>query len=256
MSRRASPLPLAHTGRPAPFAVAAPAYGAAAAGWVAATCALVASADELAAGAISDAGVVLAAHLVGLVLFPFAVAAAVWQLLPVMLRNDPPTEALRPLALVLLASGAPLAAGIALDVGPLAAAAAGVLGVGLLLLLAEAAALVRGAPRGRTLVVNRPAVALAVAHAAAAFVLGAVALGRQPAPLGVPYERFLLLHLSVALVGWLTVLVAAVGRTLVPMLSLAAAAPRRRLPAAEAAIAAGLWTYAAGLASGARGPLA
>ena len=37
-----------------------------------------------------------------------------------------------------------------------------------------------------------------------------------------PYERLLLVHVTLALVGWLTVLIAAVGRTLVPMLGLAA----------------------------------
>ncbi|HWQ24942.1 MAG TPA: hypothetical protein VNK94_12615 [Gaiellaceae bacterium] len=186
--------------------------------------------------------------MVGLVLFPFAVAAAAWQLLPVMLRNDPPTAGARPLALVLLAAGAPLAASLALGRPTAAAVLATLLAAGLLLLLAELATLVARAPRGRQLAVSRPAVALAGAHAALAFALGAVILAdRGPEPLGVPFERFLLLHLSVALIGWLTILIAAVGRTLVPMLGLAAASPRRRLPLAEATIAAGLWVYAAGL---------
>jgi hypothetical protein len=64
----------------------------------------------------------------------------------------------------------------------------------------------------------------------------------------VPYERFLLVHLSFALVGWLTVLIAAVGRTLVPMLGLAASAGPRRVPGAELTIVGGLWLYVAGLA--------
>lgn len=245
-------LPVVHTGQPAPFALTAPAYAAAAAGWLAASGALAASASELAGGTIFDGRVVLAAHLVGLVFFPFAVAAAVWQLLPVMLRNDPPTARARPLALVLLAAGPPLAAAIALELDRLAAVCAALVSLGLLLLLSEAAALVRGAPPGKTLAVSRPAVALALAHAAVAFALGAFALADGgPEPLGVPYERFLLLHVSIALVGWLTVLIAAVGRTLVPMLGLAATAGRRRVPAAEAGIAVGLWIYAGGLATGA-----
>jgi len=253
-ARRMRELRMAATGHPAPFGVTAPAYALAVSGWVAAAAALVASADVLAEGAIFGSGPVLAAHLVALVLFPCAVAAAVWQLLPVMLRNDPPTRRLRPVVLPLLAAGVPLAAGIALDVAPLAAAGAVLLALGLVMLLAEAAALIRGAPPGRTLVVSRPAIALALAHAAVAFALGAVAFADGgPDPLGIPYARFLLIHLSVALIGWLTVLIAAVGRTLVPMLGLAATPPKRSAPLAEAGIVAGLWIYVAGLALGADG---
>jgi hypothetical protein len=58
----------------------------------------------------------------------------------------------------------------------------------------------------------------------------------------------LLVHLSLALVGWLTVLIAAVGRTLVPMLGLAAAAPRRKVPVAELVLIGGLWLFVAGVA--------
>jgi hypothetical protein len=211
---------------------------------------LTASADELVDGAISESMPVLAAHLVGLLFFPFAVAAAAWQLLPVMLRNNPPTARARPLCLVLLAAGAPLAASIAAGRDGLGAVLAVPLAGGVLLLLAEIGALVRRAPAGRLLVVSRPAVLLAGAHGAIAFSLGVIVVADSgPEPLGVPYERFLLLHLSIALLGWLTMLIAAVGRTLVPMLGLAAAAERRRRPLAEATIAAGLWIYVLGLAS-------
>jgi hypothetical protein len=228
----------------------APAYVFAGLGWLAAAAVLTASAEELARGAIWEAQPVLAAHLVGLVLFPFAVAAAAWQLLPVMLRNDPPTARARPLALLLLAAGLPLAAAIAGERDGLAAVFAALLAGGVMLLLAEVVALVRGAPSGRLLVVSRPAVLLAGTHAAIAFVLGALASAASgPERLGVPYERFLLIHLSIALVGWLTILIAAVGRTLVPMLGLAPAAEPRRLPLAEATIAIGLWAYVFGLAT-------
>ena len=242
-------LRVAATGRPAPFRLTAPAYALAVLGWIATAAVLTAASDELARGAISEEQPVLAAHLVGLVLFPFAVAAAAWQLLPVMLRNDPPTARARPIALVLLAAGAPLAAAVALEQDGLALLFAAVLAAGLVLLLAEFASLVRGAPAGRLLVVSRPAVLLAGAHAAIAFLLGVVAAtGSGPERLGVAYERFLLVHLSVALVGWLTILIAAVGRTLVPMLGLAPAATPRTRPVAEATVAAGLWLYVLGLA--------
>jgi hypothetical protein len=237
-------------GRPAPFRVTAPAYLSALGGWLAATLLLVAAAPELARTSVSGAAAVGAAHAVGLVFFPFAVAAAVWQLLPVMLRNDPPRPALRPVTLCLLAAGVPLAISLARGHLRVAEIAAALLAAGLVLLLAEVAALIRGAPSGRMLVVSRPAVALAGLHAAAAFALGvAVLVDGGPDPLGVAYERLLLVHLSLALVGWLTILIAAVGRTLVPMLGLAAAAPPRRVPLPELGIAAGLWLFVAGVAA-------
>jgi hypothetical protein len=240
---------MAHTGRPAPFRLGAPAFLTALGGWLAAAALLVASSPELARLAVGGETTVAAAHAIGLVFFPFAVAAAVWQLLPVMLRNDPPRPRLRWVVLALLGAGVPLALGVATGRTPLAAASAAVLGAGLLLLLAELGLLIRGAPRERTLVVSRPAVALAGAHAAAAFALGALVLADDgPEPLGIPYERLLLVHLLLALVGWLTVLIAAVGRTLVPMLGLAPAAPRRTVPAAELLLVGGLWLLVGGIA--------
>ena len=165
-------LPLAHTGRPAPFRLTCPAYAAALGGWVAATVLLVLSAPALADGAVSGPRTVAAAHLVGLVFFPFTVAAAVWQLLPAMLRTDPARPRARWVALALLTAGTPLAAGVALESRVVVAVSAAALGAGLVLLLAELASLVRRAPRGKKLVVSRPAVALAGTHAAIAFALG------------------------------------------------------------------------------------
>lgn len=252
MTRSMRALPLVQTGRPVPFRIGAPAYLAALGGWCAAAVLLLAAAADLARTSVAGDAAVGAAHAIGLVFFPFAVVAAVWQLLPVMLRNDPPRPKLRPLVLGLLGAGAPLAVAVAVDRGRIAAVAAALLAAGLSLLLLEVASLIRGAPRGRTLVVSRPAIALAGAHAAAAFALGAVVLAEGgPEPLGVPYERLLLVHLSLALLGWLTMLIAAVGRTLVPMLGLAAAAPRRTVPLAELTLAAGLWLFVAGVAAAA-----
>jgi len=248
-SRAMRPLRMAETGRPAPFRLGAPAYLVAFGGWIVAAALLLGSAGELSALAVSEAGPVGAAHAIGLVFFPFAVAAAAWQLLPVMLRNDPSRPALRWVVLGLLVGGLPLAVGVATDRAALAAFGSVVLASGLVLLLAELASLVRGAPSGRMLVVSRVAVALAGANAAAAFILGAVVLSDGgPELLGVPYERLLLVHLSLALIGWLTVLIAAVGRTLVPMLGLSAAARPRRAPLAELTLVAGLWLFVAGVA--------
>jgi hypothetical protein len=250
VSRSLRPLRMAETGQPAPFRLGAPAYLVAFAGWLAAALLLLDSAPELTRLSISGRGPVGAAHAIGVVFFPFAVAAAVWQLLPVMLRNDPARPRLRWLVLALLGAGVPLAVGVASGRDAFAAAGSVLLAAGLVLLLLELASLVRGAPAGRMLVVSRPAVALAGLHAAAAFVLGAVVLADGgPEPLGIAYERLLLVHLSLALIGWLTVLIAAVGRTLVPMLGLAAAPPPRRAPLAELALVAGLWLFVAGVAA-------
>ncbi len=248
--RSLRPLPQVHVGRPAPFRITGPAYAAALAGWMGATVVLLLGAPALAAGTVSSERVVGAAHLVGLVFFPFAVAAAVWQLLPVMLRTDPAWPQARWTVLALTAAGAPMAYGISADNGALVMVAALLLGAGLLLLLAELASLVRRAPSTKVLVVSRPAVALAGAHAALAFGLGGAVFGSDGSePFGIPYERLLLIHLLLALVGWLTVMIAAVGRTLVPILGLAASAPRRRAPLAELGIVAGLWLLIGGIAT-------
>jgi hypothetical protein len=70
---------MAETGQPAPFRLGAPAYLVAFAGWVVASLLLLGSASDLTGLAISGTGPVGAAHALGLVFFPFAVAAAVWQ---------------------------------------------------------------------------------------------------------------------------------------------------------------------------------
>ena len=241
---------MASTGHPAPFELGAPAYVIALGGWLAATVLLALAADELVELATSSDVTLGAAHAIGLVFFPFAVAAAVWQLLPVMLRNDPPAPRLRWVVLALLLAGIPLAVAIGTGKDALGAVSAVLLGAGFVLLLVELALLIRGAPRGRLIVVSRPAVALALANAVLAFALGAAALAdRSPKALGVPYERLLLVHLSLAVVGWLTVMILAVGRTLVPMLAAAAAEQPRRAPWPELALVGGLWTFAAGTAS-------
>jgi len=147
-ARGMRPLPMAATGQPAPFRLGAPAYLVALGGWLAATVLLTRSAAELARLFVAADGLVAAAHAVGLVFFPFAVAAAVWQLFPVMLRNDPPLPELRWLALPLLGAGIPLAVALASGRTRLACACAVLLAAGMSLLLVEVATLVRRAPSG------------------------------------------------------------------------------------------------------------
>lgn len=243
-------LPTIHTGKPAAFRLTAPGYVVAFCGWLAASVLLAVAAPELTGLALYDDGLIAAAHAVGLVFFPFAVATAVWQLVPQMLRNNPPHPHLRWVVLGLLAAGAVLAYALSEGRTSLAYASAGLVGGALALLLVELSLLIRGAPRERRLGVSRPPLAIAAGHALLAFGLGlAVLADGGPEPLGIPFENALLIHLSLAAIGWLTVMIAAVGRTLVPMFGLAAAAPRRRLPVTEIALVAGLWTFIAGVAS-------
>lgn len=250
--RSLRPLPLLHTGRPAPWRLVAFSFLAATVAWAGAAIALVVAAPELAAGRISAPAPLAAAHLLGVVFLPLAVTGAAWHLLPVMLRNDLRSVRAAWAAAVLLASGGPLlAGGISAGRTPLAALGGSLLAAALALALTQLAGLVAGAPRGKRLVVSRVAVALSALHAATAGALGAYVFA-SGSLVGDSYERALLIHVALAGLGWLTLLILAVGRTLAPMLALAPAPEPRRVPAAELGLAAGLWILVAGLAADVR----
>jgi hypothetical protein len=106
------------------------------------------------------------------------------------------------------------------------------------------------------LVASRTGVALSLFHALAAFTLGAIVFDHGDLPmLGVSHGRWLLVHLHLAVLGWLALLILAVGRTLGPMLALAPAAPPRKYPTEELLLTGGLWLLLAGIAADAT-PLA
>lgn len=242
------PLPLVHTGRPASWPLVALSFVAAAAAWAVAGVVLVAAAPDLAAGRVSAGAPVLAAHLLGVVFLPLAVTGAAWHLLPVMLRNDVRRPQLAwAAALLLLAGGPLLALGIAGDSAVLAAPGGLLLAAALALALTQLVGLLAGAPRGKRLVVSRTGVALSAVHAVAAGGLGAFVFTSNVLT-GAAYERAVLIHVALAGLGWLTMLIVSVGRTLAPMLALAPAPDQRRVPAAELALAAGLWLLVGGLA--------
>jgi hypothetical protein len=70
----------------------------------------------------------------------------------------------------------------------------------------------------------------------------------QDAPFaGLGSARWLLIHLHVALLGWIALLILTVGRTLGPMLAQAPAALQRTLPLEEVGLVAGLWLLLAGI---------
>jgi hypothetical protein len=216
-------------------------------GWLAATVAAVFAAHDLAAGRPLAAAPVLAVHLVALGVLPFAVSGASFHLLPVMLRNDLPSQRALWLALPLLGGGFLVASGLGREAGPLVWIGAAMVASGLAIVLAELLTLVVRAPRGRTLIASRLGVALACVHVLAALCLGAVVFDQDRPFAGLSYERWLLIHLHVALLGWIALLILTVGRNLAPMLAQAPAAPQRTQPAEELTLVAGLWLLLAGI---------
>jgi hypothetical protein len=238
----------ARVGRPAPAALVACYFAAALACWLAATVALVAARGDLTAGAVWTTRVLLAVHLVALGFLPLAVAGGTLHILPTLLRTD--LSRLRgPAALPLLCAGPLLAYAIAHDLEVLLWPCALAETLGFVLVGWELAALALRASRGRMLLASRTGVLLATLHAAAALAFGALLAAREQRPLwGIPHERLIAIHLHLAVLGWLTVLLITVGRTLGPMLALAPAAPPRRMPLQELALTGGLWLLLAGFA--------
>ncbi|MGH2933692.1 MAG: hypothetical protein ACRDL2_04150 [Gaiellaceae bacterium] len=225
-------------------------FGVALAGWVAAAATSIAAASDLAAGRVLAEAPLLAVHLLALGVLPFAVAGGCFHLLPVMLRNDLPSQRALWLALPLLCGGFPLAVGLASDRDRLLWIGAGLESTGLVIVLAEILKLVVFAPRGRMLVASRVGVALSCFHVTAALVLGSLVFdGRLD---GASFLRWLLIHLHVALLGWIALLIVSVGRTLGPMLAVAPVAPPRGWPLEELTLTAGLWMALAGIGLGSR----
>jgi hypothetical protein len=244
----------ARVGRPAPAPLVAAYLAAALLCWAAAAMATARAAPQLASAGVAAPDVLFAVHLVGLGFLPLAVTGAALHVLPTLLRNDASRLRGR-LALPLLCAGPVLAYAIAYDRETVTWVAASAETAGFALVAWELVALVVRAPRDRMLLASRFGVLLSTLHAAAALAVGAGLADRGFEPLlGVPHDRAIGIHLNLAVIGWLTLLIVTVGRTLTPMLSLAPAAGRRRLPLEELALTAGLWLLVAGLALGDRPP--
>jgi hypothetical protein len=240
-----SPTERRAVGGPVPLNLLAAWFAVALGAWIAGGAALVWAARDLALGNPLAPGAVLAVHLVALGALPFAVAGASFHLLPVMLRNDLPSVGALWVALTLLLGGPAVAAGLERWSPALVWAGAAAVAAGLAIVVAEIGALVVRAPGGRTLIASRVGVLLTLVHVAGALVLGALAFHG-------PTVRRILVHLNLALLGWIALLVVTVGRSLVPMLALAPAAPRRRWPVHELVLTAGVWALLVGLATASR----
>jgi hypothetical protein len=126
---------------------------------------------------------------------------------------------------------------------------------GLAIVLFEVLTLVVRAPRGRMLVASRLGVSFSCAHVIAALCLGALIFAHDSPFGGLSHGRWLLIHLHVALIGWIALLILTVGRNLVPMLAMAPSAPQRAWPLEELALVAGLWLLLIGIGTRER-PLA
>lgn len=218
-------------------------------GFAAASTVVLVAAPDLAARDPLALAPVLAVHLLALGFLPFAVTGASFHVLPVMLRNDVAHPRRLRVALPLLLGGFLVAAGIAWTLPWLLWPGAAPLAAGLALVLVDLLGLVRRAPAGRTLVASRTGVTLSCLNVVIALLLGALVFSRGDRSIaGVTHERWLLVHLHVAVLGWLAMLILTVGRTLGPMLAVAPTAPPRRWPLAELALAIGVWTVATGIA--------
>jgi hypothetical protein len=238
-------------GGPVALRLVAAYFGLSLLGWLAAALALVAAVPRLAAGDLGASQTLLAVHLLALAFLPFAVSGGAFHLLPVMLRNPVRSQRRLWVALPLLALGAWLVApGISLDVPAVLWPGAALLASGLGLVLWELGGLVVRAPRGRMLVASRSGVGLSLFHALAALGLGVIVFDHGDSPvLGAGHGRWLLIHLHLAVLGWLALLILTVGRTLGPMLAQAPAAQPRRFPLDELLLTLGLWLLAAGIAA-------
>ena len=237
------------TGAPIPTPIVASLFAVALAGWVAATILLCFATGDLTSATPFAGRLVLAVHLVTVVVLPCAVTGAALHLLPVMLRNDlRRPRSLRQLP-VLLCGGFLVAAGVGLDRGWLVWPGLAIVAAALALMLWQLAQLLAGAPRGRIVVASRLGLGLVCVHVTAALLLGAGIYARGDHPLaGISHERLVLIHLHVAVVGWLALLILTVGRALIPMLAMAPAAPRRSHPVDELCLAVGLWILLVGIA--------
>jgi hypothetical protein len=217
--------------------------------WADATVAALRAAPDLAGGLFQSPNVLRCVHLVALGFLAFAVAGAALHILPVMLRAGRP-RARAWVALPCLWAGPLLASGIADFDERIVRPAAAVYGVGVALVLVEVGVLVVRAPRDRLLLASRAGVALSAIAVVLAFALGVRLAEEGFRPLlGIPHDRLIAIHLTLAALGWLTLLIVTVGRTLAPMLALAPSEERRRWPAVETTCAAGVAVLVAGLAA-------
>jgi len=164
-------------------------FGVALLAWIAAAAVAVVATPDLAHGRPLASAPVLAVHLVALGVLPFAVSGAAFHLLPVMLRNDLPSQRALWVALPLLMCGFLVASGLGREAGPVVWIGAARVTGGLAIVVTELLSLVVRAPRGRLLIASRLGVAVACGHVVVALCLGAFIYSYDRPFAGLPYGR-------------------------------------------------------------------
>lgn len=196
--------------------------GAAALAQIAGAVALLGAAPDLARGIGYGPDQLAAAHLLGLGFLTVAIAGALLQLVPVLLRQPLGGLARSAAAGVALVAGSWSLAG-GLWSGHTAAIAAGgtlLIAGGALFLADLGIALVRAARAG-TLGVPGVGIAVSGTWFALVLVIGAVMAANRVEPfLGVDRMRLIAAHAAVALIGWIGGTICAVALRLAPMFSL------------------------------------
>jgi hypothetical protein len=241
-----------HVGTPASFRLVASYLVGSLVCWLIAAVAVLQAAPDIARAGFASPATLLAVHLLSLGFLPLAVTGAVLHVLPTLLRTSGDPR-LGWAGLAGLCGGPILAVGISRHQPTLTWSAAVLVGFGACFVLLQVGLLVLRAPHNRLLLASRVGIACACVNALLAFLLGPVLFAREWQPwLGIPHERLIAIHIHLAAIGWLTLLIVTVGRTLVPMLALAPSEPTRRLPLGELGLIAGLWLALGGFAIGSR----
>jgi hypothetical protein len=124
-----------------------------------------------------------------------------------MLRNELPSQRALWVGPPLLGGGVLIASGLGRELEPVVWVGAAALTCGLAVVLAEVLTLVVRAAPGRVLIASRIGVALSCAHVVVALCLGALIFSYDRPFGGVAYGRWLLIHLHVALLGWIALLI-------------------------------------------------
>jgi hypothetical protein len=239
-------------GKPAPFGLVRSFFVASMICWLVAAEALVNGAPELSHDDLGSPAVLLAMHLFTVGFLAFAVAGAALHVLPTLLRSSV-NPRFGYAGLAGLGGGPLLAVGIARHLPDLTWVSSACVAAGACCVLVGVGRLLLHAPRNRLLLASRLGVTASGLNALLAFVAGLLLFARGWRGFaGISEESLIAIHLHLAVVGWLTLLLVSVGRTLLPMLTLAPRAPARSRPVDEMLVVAGLWIGVAGFALGER----
>lgn len=225
---------------------------AAAVGQVAGAVALVAAAPDLARGISYGPAQLGAVHLVALAFLTVAIAGALQQLVPVLMRRRVGGTARSAVSAVALTGGPwSLALGLWSGRAPAIGAGGALLVVGGAILVADLVLAAVGAARGGTLGPSGAGVLASALWFAVVLAMGAVMAANRVHPfLEVDRMRLIAAHAAVAVVGWIGGTIVAMALRLAPMFALAHGYRRGTGVAALAAWHASVAPIALGLGLG------